>query len=64
MVTELQPGDPPLIGPYRFVARLGRGGMGQMFLGLTNDGQPVAVKVHKRIFNMLKVHACILNRHG
>src|SRR5580692_4499676 len=41
----LQPGDPPLIGPYRLVGRLGCGGMGQVFLGLSAGGRPVAVKV-------------------
>src|SRR5580704_3262204 len=41
----LQPGDPRLIGPYRLVGRLGRGGMGDVFLGLSAGGRPVAVKV-------------------
>ena len=45
MVRGLQPGDPPLIGPYRLVGRLGSGGMGQVFLGLSAGGRPVAVKV-------------------
>ena len=40
----LQPGDPRLIGPYRLVGRLGCGGMGQVFLGLSAGGRPVAVK--------------------
>ena len=45
MVGGLKPGDPQLIGPYRLVGRLGRGGMGQVFLGLSAGGRPVAVKV-------------------
>ena len=45
MVRGLQQGDPPLIGPYRLVGRLGSGGMGQVFLGLSAGGRPVAVKV-------------------
>lgn len=37
--------DPRLIGRYRLVARLGAGGMGQVFLGFSPAGRPVAVKV-------------------
>ena len=44
MARGLQPGDPRLIGPYRLVGRLGCGGMGQVFLGLSAGGRPVAVK--------------------
>jgi DNA-binding beta-propeller fold protein YncE len=42
---ELAPGDPPRIGPYRIIRRLGRGGLGQVFLGRSAGGRPVAVKV-------------------
>ena len=45
MVRELQPGDPPTIGPYRLVGQLGSGGMGRVFLGVSAGGRPVAVKV-------------------
>jgi serine/threonine protein kinase len=45
MVRGLEPGDPPLIGPYRLVGRIGIGGMGRVFLGLSAGGRPVAVKV-------------------
>jgi eukaryotic-like serine/threonine-protein kinase len=45
MMHELQPGDPELIGPYRLRGRLGTGGMGQVFLGVSAGGRPVAVKV-------------------
>lgn len=37
--------DPRRIGPYRLRRRLGAGGMGQVFLGVARDGEPVAVKV-------------------
>ena len=42
---ELQPGDPELIGPYRVRGRLGAGGMGRVYLGLSPGGRSVAVKV-------------------
>ena len=45
MMHELKPGDPQLIGPYRLRGRLGTGGMGQVFLGRSAGGRPVAVKV-------------------
>src|ERR1700719_5085751 len=45
MMRELQPEDPRLIGPYRLVGRLGAGGMGRVFLGMSAAGRPVAVKI-------------------
>ncbi len=45
MVGVLQPADPRLIGPYRLVGRLGAGGMGRVFLGVSAVGRPVAVKI-------------------
>ena len=45
VVAGLQPGDSPQVGPYRLVGRLGYGGMGRVFLGLSAGGRPVAVKV-------------------
>jgi serine/threonine protein kinase len=45
VIAPLWPHDPNAIGPYRLYGELGRGGMGRVFLGLSADGQPVAVKV-------------------
>jgi serine/threonine protein kinase len=45
LVAGLQPGDPREIGPYRILGRLGAGGMGQVFLGMSAGGRPIAVKV-------------------
>jgi Protein kinase domain len=45
MVEGLQDGDPLWAGPYRLHGRLGNGGMGQVFLGRSAGGRPVAVKV-------------------
>ena len=44
-MRELQPEDPQLIGPYRLRGRLGAGGMGRVYLGLSPGGRAVAVKV-------------------
>lgn len=45
MIQALEPGDPGYAGKYRLVGRLGRGGMGQVFLGQSPGGRPVAVKL-------------------
>jgi hypothetical protein len=42
---ELTAGDPGRVGRYRIVARLGAGGMGQVYLGRSPGGRAVAVKV-------------------
>ena len=41
----LRPGDPREIGPYQLLGQLGSGGMGQVFLGMSAGGRPIAVKV-------------------
>src|SRR5690606_42113810 len=41
----LAPDDPARVGPYRGRARLGGGGMGQVFLGRSPGGPAVAVNV-------------------
>ncbi|GAA1826586.1 serine/threonine-protein kinase [Actinomadura chokoriensis] len=44
-MEPLRPGDPRRIGPYELEARLGAGGMGQVFLGVSPGARRVAVKV-------------------
>src|SRR6202167_4677406 len=41
----LKPGDPGRVGSYRLIGRLGEGGMGRVYLGLSPGGRQVAVKV-------------------
>ncbi|MFD5407192.1 serine/threonine-protein kinase [Streptomyces griseorubiginosus] len=45
MLEALEPGDPQQVGRYRITARIGAGGMGQVFLGRSPGGRPVAIKV-------------------
>ena len=44
-MDSLQPGDPVIVGDYRLLGRLGAGGMGQVFLGVSPGGRSVAVKL-------------------
>ena len=44
-MLPLVEGDPRQVGPYRLHSRLGSGGMGQVFLGHSPGGRPVAVKL-------------------
>jgi serine/threonine protein kinase len=44
-VTPLTRSDPAKVGPFRLLGRLGGGAMGQVYLGSSKTGRPVAVKV-------------------
>jgi len=44
-MDALQPGDPGSVGGYRLLGRLGAGGMGQVFFGVSPGGRRVAVKL-------------------
>ncbi|MFC9327017.1 ricin-type beta-trefoil lectin domain protein [Kitasatospora sp. NPDC057015] len=44
-MEPLKAGDPRQVGPYHLLGRLGRGGMGQVFVGRSRGGRVVAVKV-------------------
>ncbi|WP_240776784.1 serine/threonine-protein kinase [Nonomuraea basaltis] len=44
-MNPLLPEDPPAVGPYRLLGRLGVGGQGVVYLGQRPDGRRVAVKV-------------------
>src|SRR5690349_5992087 len=45
MAVALRPSDPRRAGSYELIERLGAGGMGQVFLGRSPGGRPVAVKL-------------------
>ncbi|MFG3056909.1 serine/threonine-protein kinase [Kitasatospora sp. NPDC048239] len=45
--TPLSPDDPTEIGGFELIARIGQGGMGQVYLGESPSGEQAAVKVIK-----------------
>ncbi|MFE6824875.1 protein kinase [Streptomyces sp. NPDC057690] len=47
-MEKLGQGDPQRIGGYRLLARLGAGGMGQVYLARSDRGRTVAVKLVRR----------------
>jgi hypothetical protein len=47
-VEQLGADDPQVIGGYRLLARLGAGGMGQVYLARSGRGRTVAVKLVRR----------------
>ncbi|MFB8764862.1 WD40 repeat domain-containing serine/threonine protein kinase [Nocardiopsis alba] len=44
-MDPLHPTDPPYVGRYRLTARLGSGGMGQVYLARTASGRGLVIKV-------------------
>ena len=50
-MEPLRAGDPRQVGVYQLLNRLGDGGMGQVFLGVSPGGRPVAVKVIRAEFS-------------
>ncbi len=45
VINPLRPSDPPSVGAYRLVGRIGRGGMGTVYLAETDAGERAAIKV-------------------
>ena len=49
-MEPLRPGDPRQLAQFKVLARLGQGGMGEVFLGTSPGGRPVAVKlIHREL---------------
>ncbi|MFF4896177.1 serine/threonine-protein kinase [Streptomyces sp. NPDC001068] len=51
-MRRLDPTDPPAVGGYPLLARLGEGGMGQVFLSRTASGRPLALKTVRSEFGL------------
>ncbi len=45
VMDPLRPGDPVRVESYRLIGRLGEGGMGRVYVGLSPGGRQVAVKI-------------------
>ncbi|WP_409472738.1 hypothetical protein [Streptomyces sp. HC307] len=45
--APLSPEDPTQLGDFELLGRIGHGGMGQVYLGESQGGEPAAVKVIK-----------------
>ncbi len=58
VIAPLRPGDPPRLGEYPLIGRLGEGGQGVVYLGLGPDDEQVAIKLLRtRLDGEGKVHA-------
>ncbi|TMR34906.1 serine/threonine-protein kinase [Nonomuraea zeae] len=59
--TPLKPEDPPAIGPYELISRLGSGGMGVVYLAKAADGSRVALKAIRRDYTADPVYRARFN---
>ncbi|MEU8799448.1 PQQ-binding-like beta-propeller repeat protein [Spirillospora sp. NPDC048819] len=49
-MEPLRPSDPRQLAQFKVLARLGQGGMGEVFLGTSPGGRPVAIKlIHREL---------------